>query len=346
MSRTILTLALLAGCRFGFESDDTAPRDGGGDDVAITVDAADRPNRMFAMYPVANGNFGGLAGADAICQARADSRSLGGTWLAILWSSAGGPSLRFAGSRGWVDLAGTPLVDRAEDLDHANLRPLRIDDMGAPITMTGAHAFRGDINDHCNDWTSDLSDGVLAYELYAAWDNDSYLNCSSTTAAMICAETGHVAAQVPTVEPGRIAFISETGWIPTGGLAAADAVCQGEATAAGLPGTFAALLTTSNATAESRFSSAGLPWRRVDGIRVTADLAVPLWDSFIARTAGGAVTRSRTWYGSTTQNCNDWTGGTTAMGVAGKSHHAATSRLANFINTGCGSSHNLICLQQ
>ena len=63
-------------------------------------------------------------------------------------------------------------------------------------------------------------------------------------------------------------------WAPTlnGGLAAADAVCTTDATGAGLPGTYKALLATVGATAISRFNtSAGqLPWARPDQTLMTA----------------------------------------------------------------------------
>jgi hypothetical protein len=40
--------------------------------------------RIFATSTVHNGNFGGLSGADAYCQQRADAAGLEGTWKALL----------------------------------------------------------------------------------------------------------------------------------------------------------------------------------------------------------------------------------------------------------------------
>lgn len=72
----------------------------------------------------------------------------------------------------------------------------------------------------------------------------------------------------------------------------------------------------------------GPSWQRVDGVRITdtaAELvgtaAVAIWDSFIARTAGGAVTNDRIWFGAATEHCSNWTS-SAANGVFGASHSA------------------------
>ena len=55
---------------------------------------------VFATSTRQNGNLGGLAGADALCQARAASAGLGGTYLAWLADSTGSPTTRFSMSAG------------------------------------------------------------------------------------------------------------------------------------------------------------------------------------------------------------------------------------------------------
>ena len=55
-------------------------------------------------------------------------------------------------------------------------------------------------------------------------------------------------------------------FLPPSGIAAADALCTSEATAAGLPGTYRAFLATKQASAMSRFDLGGAPWVRVDGV--------------------------------------------------------------------------------
>lgn len=56
---------------------------------------------------------------------------------------------------------------------------------------------------------------------------------------------------------GRLAFVTDDVFQPGGGIAAADALCQREASAAGLPGTYCAELATSTGPAEARFDLSG-----------------------------------------------------------------------------------------
>lgn len=44
--------------------------------------------RAFVTSTTYTGNLGGISGADALCQARADAASLGGSWIAWLSTSA------------------------------------------------------------------------------------------------------------------------------------------------------------------------------------------------------------------------------------------------------------------
>ncbi len=58
---------------------------------------------------------------------------------------------------------------------------------------------------------------------------------------------------------GRTAFVSTSSFDASTGISSADTLCQNEATAAGLPksSTFLALLSTSTASAASRFTLSG-----------------------------------------------------------------------------------------
>lgn len=117
-----------------------------------------------------------------------------------------------------------------------------------------------------------------------------------------------------------------------------------------LPGAYRAFLTTGAATPESRFSAAGEPWRRVDGVRLTStatellDTAHTFWETFIARTAKGEVTNQRVWVGTSTNHCGDWMN-TALNGSIGQSHSSDRARLLLFSAIGCNSAFALICLQ-
>ena len=130
-----------------------------------------------------------------------------------------------------------------------------------------------------------------------------------------------------TVKPvvGRIAFVTKVPWIPSGGLAGADALCQQEANEASLSGTFKALLayidTGIGRSASSRFDSSpgSLPWVRPDGVAIAptaADLfSADFLDTAINQTADGQyVGNYGVWGGAQYPNeagtlgatCNNW----------------------------------------
>ena len=354
-----LAIVAVAGCgRFGFSADSVvidAPSDSVPD---VAIDAPLPPNRIFMSSTTHDGAFGGLTGIDAFCQALADGQTLGGAWQAVVWANSQPPSARFAGSRGWVNLAGTVIADLPTDLDAATLNPLRFDESGQALTDTASdYAFYGGMppaSDTCVDWTSNTMSmhGIHVVHSEASFDTDVYSDCPSPE-HVVCAEIGRISPTRPPIETGRIAFITAGMWVPSGGLSGADMFCQSEANAAGVTGTFLAYLPTAAATADSRFTTTGLPWRRVDGVRIVdaaSDLVgaspLPVWKSFIGRTAAGVETKARVWTGTQSQSCSDWAGGSSALGSEGESQSAWRLRLQLFANVGCASALPLICLQQ
>ena len=150
----------------------------------------------------------------------------------------------------------------------------------------------------------------------------------------------------------------------------ADALCTSEATAAGLPGTYRALLATTGTTAASRFSTAGNPWARVDdvilaptaaGFLGTPFLGPPrYWQAALNVTAGGAYRQDRIWAGGATlgtsgtgTSCNGWsTVSATAFGAVGIGWSSeVASAFANYAQssgvTTCDNTQSkLMCLQQ
>ena len=326
-------------------------------DAGVQDAGAENPNVIFMTSASFTGNLDGRAGANNLCQRAADEAGLEGTYVALLWTSTDDPTTALVGSRGWVDLGGTVIGDDPTSLVFANANPVRVDETGAPITDTNVHAWFGgrpEASQTCSDWTDATSPGgiVLSVSAHASFNTDTYNGCNAS-ARLLCAEIGHVAPLAPPRETGRVAFVSTTLFRPGGGLAAADAVCQGDAVAAGLSGTYRAFLASSGASAGERFDPAGLPWRRVDGVRITETAAelvgaapIPVWRSFIGRTATGAVTNARAWTGTATQNCADWTNGSTELGSMGSTHTTVRAALQLFPNVGCGSALPLICLER
>jgi hypothetical protein len=146
---------------------------------------------------------------------------------------------------------------------------------------------------------------------------------------------------------------------PSTGLAGADALCQSEATAASLAGagSFKALLSTSTASAASRFdmSMGSMPFVRPDGIKIAdaPTLASGSINSGIWQFADGTYftgVNDFAWTGSSVPNttgaltdtCSDWTS-KSAKGIIGNAVDTAIwwDELSNVT---C-SSRRVICLE-
>jgi hypothetical protein len=132
-----------------------------------------------------------------------------------------------------------------------------------------------------------------------------------------------VSNQPPAFPVGRYIFQSNQVLAVGGGIGAADMQCQTEASSAGLPGTYVALLATSSQSAADHLGSLAGPWRRPDGALVTLGaLDTPVLDAGITVDASGGAHGSFVYVGTTTgfhglataatDSCNDWTnvGGT------------------------------------
>lgn len=128
--------------------------------------------RVFLTSQVFSGNLGGIAGADAKCQAAAKAAGLGGRWRAWVSSDTSSPASdpNFTKHDGpYVRLDGVPIASNWADLvDTTILAPIAQDEYGNyPRAVTEAYAlepyaFTGTdrhgnatIRMNCNNWTSD-----------------------------------------------------------------------------------------------------------------------------------------------------------------------------------------------
>jgi hypothetical protein len=162
----------------------------------------------------------------------------------------------------------------------------------------------------------------------------------------------------------RRAFISKTGWLPGGGVDAADTVCQNDATAAGLANAanYRALLTTTvAATAATRISVTGEPWFRLDGaqlVATAADLAAPAADRMLTSLnvdpTGMYVANGFAWTGnavapsatSMIANCNNWsTSAATASSWYGVANASASIWWAGNLQA-CNGPSSLYCFER
>ncbi len=292
----------------------------------VAADAAQpKPNLVFVSSQFLNGDLGGLTGADASCNSEAIAAGLTDTFRAVLWTGTQTAAERLAGSRGWMDLAGLPVADLPSDFGTTMLHPPSKTATGAVVPdreflATGLHGDRGAPND-CDGWTSNASTappGLLVVPTHSLILSDHFsINCN-VPIRILCAGIGrsHVLATPQAV--GRLAFVAP-GIRLVGGVTQADNHCQANALAAGLSGTYAAMLAVNGNPAQTRFNQIDTPWRRVDGQLLAPSNAAFFglsWQIPLFRDAKGIAPVDETLrfndyvapLGDALENCQNWTG--------------------------------------
>jgi hypothetical protein len=343
-----------------------------------------RPNKNIVFVtdnPIAPNTIGTtLAPADALCAASANAAFLGGSvwkaWLAT--TNINAATHVGASTTGWIRSDGKPFATSMANLLAGKIYyPLKktllgLDLLGAIVTGTSPDGSVSP-DGNCTDWTS--STGSFAFGLGTSttkgWtDQTNFMTtdaCGSISTSVYCFEndSGMAAVSAPVAPTGaRHAFLSTTLWTPGGGVAAADAVCQSDASAAGLSGptNYRALLTTTVAATDStRISLTGQPWYRLDGAQLVA-AAADLADSAAGKQLTSLnVTSSGTyqpelfiWTGSgvapsstsSTMNCTNWTSNSTAQGsVIGSANTSSLYWWNDLIVQSCAAPSPLYCFE-
>ena len=166
------------------------------DDSDCDLDPACAPNvnRIFVATGGHQGNFGGLLGGDAICQTKADSQLLGGTWMAWLSDGLDGPITRFFPSPDPYELInGTRVADNWDDLVDGNIQnPLNIYEDGSPVGAipywTGTDRYGSPSANNCNGWTSTSGDGDNGYSVVTAEGWTEGTTICANTPLILCFE--------------------------------------------------------------------------------------------------------------------------------------------------------------
>lgn len=327
-----------------------------------------RPNYIFVTSTMHTaGALGGLDGADAICQARADAAGLPGVYRAWLSTPDTLARDRFAGASGWVRPDGKPFARTVEQIvDGTFYYPPRLDEHGTEVPLrtpvwTGTDPtgvgfdFGGGM---CDGWTSmDPEAAALQGNVGAGptWWTDSYLGWCDTSAPLYCMGTDRDHdIEVQPLE-GRRAFATEGGFSADGGLSGADALCQSEADAAGLSGSFLALLATSDMAAAARFDLAGEPWVRIDGIPLfpPGETMGSLPDVPVVFTANGSSAGSMmAWAGTNSviapsdETCDDWTSLTGFTNLGAIYHSSWHGWVLDGETEECSVDFRLLCFEE
>ncbi len=107
----------------------------------VTAIFALAPNRVFVTSGTYNGDLGGLAGADSICQSHAAAANLPGTYRAYLSSLQANTLInageRFAGASGWIRVDGNPVANSIDQFAGGTLFSApRLTENGSDVGQT------------------------------------------------------------------------------------------------------------------------------------------------------------------------------------------------------------------
>jgi hypothetical protein len=156
--------------------------------------------RVFVTQVTHNGNFGGLTGADTVCQNAADAQGLGGTWVAWLSSGTTNAHDRVTSAGPWYAIDGAKVFNNKANLETIPLAPI-VDETGAtprwmgltsPWTGSDQGGVTGDAD--CAGWTSAststwASSGTAGgYQVDQDWGGGSGTMSCDTQAPLICFE--------------------------------------------------------------------------------------------------------------------------------------------------------------
>lgn len=321
--------------------------------------------------------MGGLAGADSICRARANAAGLPGNYVAWLSTSTVDAIDRLGNARGWVRPDGRMFVDSKADLaGGVIIAPPRLDEFGVDTagnylwahTATTVDGTLATNSGTCAAFTSttDPNNNNITGGLPEA-GSQMFTNFGSTSCsqarAIYCFGVDQVRSLTPPQDTGRMAFVTQGRFSSGGGIAAADTMCNTEASQAGLPGNYRALLADVGATAQSRFDTNGTPWVRPDGPAIMPTAAALFsgapFDVALNVGANGQTHygNSGRWSGGPTvttvgtdaTTCNGWTA-STASSTGGGGRTGATDLFYMFgvdSNVRCDATWmKLACLQQ
>lgn len=185
---------------------------------------------VFTTSTIHQGNLNGLAGADAICNARAAEASLPGIYMAWLADQTGSPSTRFVQSTlPYVLTDGAIVVDSYNALvtDGTLLHAIDRDESGLPVTAGGSFNQFTWTNvstagiplsttqiDTCNGWTDNTGATQSGFGLNTAtnhlWTNNANASCTASI-HLYCFEQPQpniIIQAIPTLSPwGMITIV-------------------------------------------------------------------------------------------------------------------------------------------
>lgn len=330
---------------------------------------------VSAASAVVGSDFQSPQEADSLCHYYASQADLDGTFVA--WLSDGTRQARdeLAGKRGWVRRDGLPVADTVEDLLSGEIYyPIAVDEHGQDVEASTRvftnTAVDGSAvsSDPCGGWRparGDLLTMGRASATTDSWTSDGTDVCSRSGIHLYCFQVDLSEPLIVEPQPGRLVFLSDQSFTPSGGYDTADQICQSDATNFLERDDFAALLAgVDGESASFRFSDDGRPWVRPDGIvvalafddlfeqRILAPTNVTLNNAAGERYLGkvevwtGAASLQAA-PGSVNEHCGGWDpGASTYSGLFGWANQSDSTRYdTNGATKPCSESGRIYCLE-
>lgn len=310
---------------------------------------------IFITSTTTNGNLGGIAGGNSICQTRATAASLPGTWQAVLSSTASGDvASRITITGPLYNMAGQIISENT--LSSNKYVPVKFNEFGAKSAAIWVHVGMNSAGFHCSEFTTSGATSIGIGSPNAT--STSMLGAASSTCAnsfpIYCVSdvitlSAPARASVPNMH--HTMFRTSNAYNGNlGGIAGADTTCQSEAVALGYAGTYIAALSTSTQSVLSRLTpvitSAGV--KNSKGYIMSLDLA-GLFLSYLPASVESVQINS--WTGATNSggigggHCADWT--SSSSGASGVTGTGATYGSGFWTGGGlitCDQSRRLYCI--
>lgn len=353
----------------------------GAGNLNLTVTFGQLGNIAFLSdntYTPGSAPFIGFGQADLACKNEATAAGLpGNAYIALL--SGGTTSSAFAtriggltpAPSGWVRPDGRPVASSLAQLESgALIHPIMLTPMGMMLpgaqfwsNTTDGGAFAS--TNSCSSWGASSGMARLGHAgrttFWADDSGDTVVGCT-VPRRLVCLQTdgGSFSSVRAPSPPAGAARVFTTVGVRGGdqGLAGMDALCASEASAASLPGTYLAFVSSSSGTASSRTTLSG-PLVRTDGWTIgpmnawTGGTSSPI-GTFGVNASGTPIQATSSWTGmpggsgagGTAGACADWTS-STMTGNAGFPASAQVPEWAAIsTSAGCTRTLPIMCIQR
>ena len=157
------------------------------------IDGATGKRTVFVTSAKHDGNFGGRAGGNALCNALANDAGLAGSYVAFLADDAGAFSVDTPGTwfrtDGVLSFEGNPAVDNPKPNGPVDR------DEKQDILAIGDDVVWVGVGQNCNDWTSNADAGPrggigYASQTSVAWKTDDIFGFCHLPHRLYCFQTG------------------------------------------------------------------------------------------------------------------------------------------------------------